>query len=295
MPFAGELSALLTAFLWSGTSIVFTEAARRVGSVQVNISRMVLALPLLLVTILLAGWSMALSDTQWLYFSLSGIIGLILGDSFLFKAFKDIGPRLSMLIMSLVPAMTAILAYLFLDEVLSGRVLAGMIITTTGIMLVVLERKPLPGFGKPSGVGLLAAFLGALGQAGGLILAKYAFAEGDVNSFVASFVRIGSATVLFLPAALILRIYKNPFRVFKDDRKALVLTSSGAVLGPYLGITFSLFAIVYTKVAIATTIIALPPIIMLPMVWWYYREPIGWKSVLGALLAVGGVAVLFLR
>ena len=142
MPFVGELSALLTAFLWSGTSMVFTEATTRVGSIQVNITRMVLALVFLGVTIWLLGESYAMSAGQLYNLALSGIIGLVIGDSFLFRAFKDIGARISMLIMSLVPALTAAMGYVFLDESLKPLAIAGMIITIAGIAVVVLERQP---------------------------------------------------------------------------------------------------------------------------------------------------------
>ena len=88
MPFVGELSALLTAFLWSGTSIVFTEASTRVGSIQVNITRMILALFLLGLTLPVLSPDMELSTSQLLNLTYSGIVGLVLGDSFLFRAFK---------------------------------------------------------------------------------------------------------------------------------------------------------------------------------------------------------------
>ena len=138
MPFVGELSALLTAFLWSGTSIVFTEATTRVGSIQVNITRMIMALMLLTLSILVLGPDLQLSQSQVLNLTWSGIVGLVLGDSFLFRAFKDIGARISMLVMSLVPGFTAIMALLFLGESLSLQALLGMVITMTGVGIVVL-------------------------------------------------------------------------------------------------------------------------------------------------------------
>ncbi|MDT8324419.1 MAG: DMT family transporter, partial [Bacteroidota bacterium] len=254
MPFVGEFSALLTAFLWSGTSIVFTEATTRVGSIQVNITRMIMALVLLLISLLVLGLDLALSSNQIMNLTWSGIVGLVLGDTFLFRAFKDIGARVSMLVMSLVPGFTAIMALLFLGESLSLQAVAGMVVTMTGVGIVVLDRRP-PAAGKyhVTAKGLLFALLGAFGQASGLIFAKQAFLEAPIHGLVATTVRIGTAVIIFLPMALLLRWYHNPFKVYARDKTALGYTATGAVLGPYLGITFSFIAIAYTEVAVATT------------------------------------------
>ena len=69
----------------------------------------------------------------------------------------------------------------------------------------------------------------------------------------------------------------------------------GSIVGPYLGITFSLIAIANTFVGIASTLIATTPIIMLPMVLIYYKEKLSFISILGTLVAVCGVAILFLK
>ena len=296
MPFIGELSALLTAFLWSGTSLVFTEATTRVGSIQVNITRMILALLFLVITIALLGVDIELSASQLHNLAWSGIIGLVIGDSFLFAAFKEIGARVSMLVMSLVPAMSAVLGVLFLDEQLAVLGILGMVITIAGVAVVVLERQPAAvAKYNITARGLLFALLGALGQATGLIFAKFALNEAPIHGMVATVVRIAASVVMFLPAALAFRWYRNPFRIYAKDPAALGYTTVGAILGPYLGITFSLVAIAHTKVAIATTIMALPPIIMLPLVRVFHHERLTSRAITGAVIAVLGVALLFLR
>jgi drug/metabolite transporter (DMT)-like permease len=296
MPFIGEFSALFTAFLWSGTSLVFSEATARVGSIQVNLTRMLLALLFLVLTVWLLGYNYAMSQSQVLNLTWSGIVGLVLGDSFLFAAFKEIGARISMLIMSLVPAMSAVLGLIFLGETLTLLGITGMVITIAGVAVVVLERQPAATAKyRVTTKGLIHALLGALGQATGLIFAKFALNESPLNGMVATTVRIAAAVVLFLPTALIFRWYRNPFRVYAKDKVALGYTTAGAILGPYLGITFSLIAIANTKVAIATTIMALPPIIMLPLVRLFHHEQLTPRAITGAVIAVVGVALLFLR
>ncbi len=296
MPFVGEFAALLTAFLWSGTSIVFTEATMRVGSIMVNITRMVIALLLLSITIILLGLEVALSFTQTMNLVFSGILGLVLGDSFLFRAFKDIGARISMLLMALVPAMTALLAWGFLGEALSLQSIAGMAVTMTGIAIVILDRQPSADGSRSLNLrGIFLGILAALGQASGLIFAKFALNEAPIHGIVATFVRIAASVLIFLPIAALLKWYRNPFRTYAGDKKALSYTAIGAVIGPFLGITFSLVAIANTEVAIATTIMSLPPILMLPLVRVVYKERLTGRAIAGAVLAVAGVALLFLR
>jgi drug/metabolite transporter (DMT)-like permease len=296
MQFIGEFAALFTAALWSGSSMVFAAATARIGSIQVNISRLLMATIYLGIVILLFGLPVALSARQAGNLAVSGIVGLALGDSFLFKAYKEIGARVTMLIMSLAPAVTAVLGYLFLNETISLQAVLGMIITIVGIAIVVLERRTIAA-GRPSWSfeGLALAVLAAGGQGVGLIFAKLAFREGEVNGFVATFIRILSSLVLLVPGLLMTGRWANPVRVFSRDRQALLLTAAGSVLGPFLGISFSLIAISHTDVAVAATLMATVPILMLPLVHIFHHEQLSWKSITGAFVSVLGVGLLFFR
>ncbi len=275
---------------------MFAGAIRRIGSVQVNVVRLVIAAVMLIATILAANLSIRLSFGQYAYLSISGCIGLVFGDTFLFKSFHVNGARISMLIMSLAPAISAILAYIILGEMLSAWGIIGIIVTTAGIVLVVVSNQQ-SGYTKVklTRIGLLYGFLGALGQGAGLVFARLAFVEGDINGFVATFVRIAASLVVLLPLTLMTGRIKDPVGVFWKDKRALMLTIGGAIFGPYLGITFSLIAIMYTKVGIAATLIATVPILMLPLVRIIYKERLSWHAIVGACVAVGGVAILFLR
>jgi len=295
MPYLGELSALVTAFLWSGTSFAFTNAAKRIGSLQLNVNRIILATILLFFIIIIANLNYDLSSEQIYYLALSGFVGLVLGDSFLFKSFQLIGARLGMLIMALVPAFSSVLALVFLNENLSLISITGMTITLFGISIVILERnKDTESIFKTNKLGILYGVLGALGQASGLVLAKFAFEAGSINGFVATFIRLLSAAVIIFPLALIFRRYKNPVKVYEKDTKALWATLVGTILGPVLGITGSLIAIANAQIGIASTLMSTMPIIMLPIVRYYYKEKLTWRAIVGALVAVVGVAILFL-
>lgn len=294
MLYFGELIALLTAFLWSGTSYAFTEASKRIGSLQLNINRMILAVFILFAIISLFGFSIDLSLRQFEFLLVSGFAGLVLGDSFLFKSFQLIGARLGMLLMALVPGFSTLLALLFLGENLSAVNLTGMAITLTGISIVVMDRneKSQTVF-HLNKLGVLYGILGAFGQASGLILAKFAFEESDVNGFVAAFIRLVFAVIIFLPVVILLKRYKNPITLFKKDITALKAMVTGTILGPVLGISSSLIAITYAKIGIATTLMSTMPVIMLPIARYYYKEILTSRAIIGALVAVIGVAILF--
>ncbi|HMD13819.1 MAG TPA: DMT family transporter [Bacteroidota bacterium] len=298
MLYIGEFYSLLTACLWSGSSIAFTAAARRIGSVQVNISRLIMAAGYLIVLVLLCRLDLTLSTMQIVYLSISGFIGFTLGDTFLFKAFKLIGARISMLIMSLAPAVAAFLAYIILGENLSLWGVVGIIVTLTGIAIVILGMSG----GTTNGSvvhhvargGIVLAILGAVGQGGGLIFAKMAFLEGSINGFVATLIRILASLVVLLPVSIISGRYKNPVQVFRNDPSAFKYTVLGSIFGPFLGVTSSLMAIQYTKVGIAATIMATTPIVMLPLVRFVQKEHLSWRAIAGAFIATLGVALLFL-
>lgn len=296
MGLLGELFAVITSACWSISSFAFNAAVDRVGSVQINTDRMIIAVIMLFATISVMGIPIEVTSSQLLFLFLSGAVGLVFGDTFLFRAYKHIGARISMLLMALVPIISGLIAYFFLDEILTSWGIAGMIITLTGVGLVILEKNEIPvSKYKISKAGIFYGLMGALGQAVGLILAKAAFNEGAINGFLATFIRLLSAIIILFPLAFLAGKYKNPVKIFKKDKKALAATLIGTTLGPYLGITFSLLAVANAKVGIASTLMSLMPILMLPISRYVFKEKINWRAVSGAVLAVLGVAILFLR
>lgn len=296
MPYVGEIAALITALLWSGTAIVFTEATKRVGSYVVNITRLMLATIYLVITIIIFDLNFRISWEQIYLLGLSGIVGLVFGDGFLFKAFQYIGARLSMLVMSLGPPIAAVLAYIFLGEVLSYWGILGVIVTITGIALVILKRSEQPSADKKrNNMGYFFAFLGALGQAGNLIYAKEAFMLGEMNSFVATFYRMVPSIPFMYLLGVFARRKRNRISILKDKKDALTFIIIGSFIGPFLGITFSLIAVANTYVGIASTLMSTVPILMLPLIKYYYKEKLSLLSILGALIAVIGIAILFLK
>lgn len=293
----GEIAALATAFCWTITALAFESASKKVGSIAVNIIRLVMALVLLsLYSWFTRGLLFPLdADARtWYWLILSGFIGFVVGDLFLFEAFARIGSRISMLIMTLVPPITAILGWFILGEVMKPTHLAGMLATIGGISLVIFQRSkpgtPKSFFNYPI-KGLFFAFLGAVGQAGGYVLSKYGM--GEFDPFAATQIRVIAGIFGFTIVIGFFRRWKSVFGAVKQ-RNPMLLMLLGATFGPFLGVSLSLMAAQHTSTGIASTIMAIAPILIIPPTLILFKQPVTWKELVGAAISVGGVSLFFL-
>lgn len=295
----GELAALMTAVCWSATAVFFTFAGRRVGSVVVNRTRLVLALILISLThwILMGSpFPAGAGPDRWLWLGLSGVIGLALGDAFLFQAYLWVGPRLSMLMMSLAPVIAALLAYVFLDEQLTFVQWLGITVTLAGIALVVLEGNRdarLAPEKRDYRRGILFGIGAASGQAIGLVLAKQGL-QGDFSALSGNWIRMASAVVALWGVTVLAGRAGPTVRKLAADKGALLPIIAGAVTGPFVGVWLSLVAVQLTEVGVTSTLIALPPVFLLPIGALVFKERVGLGAIAGTAVAVVGVALLFL-
>jgi drug/metabolite transporter (DMT)-like permease len=297
-PSVGALAAVGTALVWALSSTVFTLASLRAGAMAVNRVRLLMAVGWLVLAHAMFRTPLPLDTDggRWLLLAASGIVGLVLGDGCLFQAFVWIGPRLSMLLLSTAPALASLWAWWFLGEALSTRQLLGILVTMGGVAWVVQARDG--GTGNRGSdrryfLGILCGLGGAAGQAGGLILAKQG-SGGDFPALSVTLMRMVAATAtLWLYTALRGQI-RETFGRFGTDRSAWGYTLAGSFLGPFVGVTLSIVAIQHIAVGIASTLMALPPIFLLPLCYLIFRERIGWQAVLGTFVATAGVALMFL-
>jgi drug/metabolite transporter (DMT)-like permease len=292
----GELAALATACFWTVTALSFEFASKRVGSLAVNMIRLTVAFVLLsALTMITRGMLLPLDASlhAWLWLSLSGLIGLVLGDYFLFKAYSVLSSRIAMLIMTTVPPMTALIGWLLLGEKMTALHIFGMFLTVGGIFLAVFS---MPENGKKIKLnyplsGLLFALIGAAGQAGGLVLSKYGM--GSYNAFAASHIRIIAAVIGY---ALIIIFLKKGALIMNalKDNKGMRAIALGSFFGPFLGISFSLLSVKYTSTGIAATIMAIVPILIIPPSIIMFKERFTWLEISGAFISVAGVVLMFL-
>ncbi len=292
----GEFAALLTAFFWTITSLSFESASKKIGSIAVNILRLVIGFTFLSIfTLIRRGlvFPVDASYENWLWLTLSGLVGFVFGDLFLFKSYTIIGSRFSMLIMTLVPPITALFSFIILGERLTLFHYLGMTLTFSGIAMAVFSRN---GKGEKLSLklapkGILYAFGGAVGQALGLVLSK--FGLKDYDPFAATQIRIiaGIAGYVFLVTVL---MRWNSVIKATANKAGMKATTLGAFFGPFLGVSFSLIAVKFTEAGIASTIMALVPVfIILPAVI-LYKQKVTIPEIAGAFVSVGGVALFFL-
>lgn len=293
----GEFAALLTAFFWTTTAMAFESAGKKVGSLQVNYIRLMFAfLFISIYTFISRGLILPIdaSTSTWVWMLISGLIGFVLGDLFLFQAYVEIGARISMLVMSFVPPITAILSYIVLDETLTKANIIGMAITVLGIAVVVLKKKE-GEEGKVqfshSAKGLFFAFLGAVGQATGMVISK--FGMQNYNPFAATQIRIIAGLFGFTVLFFIMRRWGNLALAFKN-KKALKRISVGALFGPFLGVSFQLLSLQHTSAGVTSTITAIIPVLIIPPAVILFKEKITSKEIFGSLITIIGVAILFL-
>jgi drug/metabolite transporter (DMT)-like permease len=297
MSFIGELAGLLTSVCWSATSVLFTKATHQVGSVIVNRVRVILAM-LFLLLLNWAFYGMPLpfqaGADRWIWFALSGIIGYAVGDMFLFQSYLYIGAQRGMLMMSLAPLLGAGLAWIFFGETLTLIQLTGVLVTLAGIALVIL-RKQSDATLRPGSTfkGVLFGFGAAMGQSVGYILSKQGLAD-NFPPLAGNAIRMLAAVIGLWVLAMVQGKVRETVQCMREQPKVLGWLTMAAFTGPVLGATLSLFALQNTQVGIASTLIALPPVFLLPVSWLVFKEKFDWGAVFGTLVSIGGVALLFL-
>ncbi|UCG70199.1 MAG: DMT family transporter [Thermoplasmata archaeon] len=304
-PILGETAAILAAAMWTANAILFSAAGKRIGSVGVNAFRIALAVLFLGIThvIILGSLLPAANSAQWFWLGISGIVGLGIGDFALFAAYVIIGPKRSLLLMALAPVCSVVAGYFILEESLGILSLVGITITLVGITIVVLERKEEPGdfvIDKDKRTyGIILGIIGAVGQGVGLVISKYGMVtvaddpSAPLDSISATLIRMIIGAIFVWIAVLASGKLPSMIRSYSDTH-ALKLTSAGAFFGPFLGVWLSMVAITFTETGIAMTLMSLMPVIVIPLVWVLYKEKTSWRGVAGALVAVTGVAILFL-
>ena len=298
MVLIGELAALLTSVVWAGTSVLFTKATQKVGSIIVNRMRSILALTfLMLLNLAFYGYILPFnaSAERWMWFALSGAIGYALGDVFLFQSFICIGTQRGMLMMSLAPLLSAFLAWIFFDEILTGIQILGVLVTLAGVAWVIMRRRSTT---QPNQVcspvqGILYGLGAATGQAVGYVLSKQGLVDG-FSPIAGNSIRMLAAVIVLWVLASIQGKAKLTIKTMRENPKVFGWLTMAAFTGPVIGATLSLFALQNTEVGIASTLIALPPVFLLPISWVVFKEKFDWVAVIGTLVAIGGVALLFL-
>ena len=306
MAYLGELISIGVAFSWTATALLSEFGSKRLGNLTLNVLRMTLALVFSLVLFgvitgeLLPSVGASPEAIGWML--LSGLVGYVIGDYCLFQCYIIIGSRYGQLFMTLAPLSAALMAWVMLGQQMNAMSIIAMLVTLLGIGISVLGR------GEHHKVslklplnGVLFAVGAAMCQGVGLVLSKIGMDHYEaVNDapewlipFSANFYRCIAGIVGF-SLLLCFRDGMAPLREALHDKKGLSIATATTIFGPFIGVGFSLMAVQYTAAGIASTLMAMTPIIILLPSYWLFHEKITWRAVIGAVISVLGVSLFFL-
>ena len=305
MNYLGELISIGVAFSWTATALLSEFGSKRLGNLTLNVLRMALALlfsMVLFFTVTGSPMPTGASAEAAGWMLLSGLVGYVIGDFCLFQCYIIIGSRYGQLFMTLAPLSAAVMAWITLGQQMTMMSIAAMMMTLLGIGISVLGR------GEHHKVslklplnGVLFAIGAAVCQGVGLVLSKIGMDHYETTAnmpewlipFNANFYRCVAGIIGF---TLLMYFRKGmaPLREALHDRKGLIAATATTIFGPFVGVGFSLMAVQYTGAGIASTLMAMTPIIIILPSYWLFHEKITWRAVLGAVISVVGVSLFFL-
>ena len=306
---SGELLSLLVAVMWTFTALFAEVASKRMGTLVLNVWRMLL-------TILLLGivlwwtcgkpWPQYANTEVWKWFLASGFMGFVFGDYCLFNAYIVLGSRFGQLFMTLASPFAAIAAWLMMGETMGMLALLGMIVTLSGIGISIMGKDDdgtrhlkLPRKGILLGIGA------GMGQGIGLVLSKQGLMHYAANipseatdvaammPFAGTQMRAVMGLIGFGATLIFLKKWRNMLRFFTDLRGAAA--AMGAILlGPFFGVSLSLMAVGMTNTGVAQTLMSLTPILILWPSRLMFGTKISMQEVVGAVIAVAGASLFFI-
>lgn len=305
MTYLGELISLGVAFSWTATALLSEYGSKRLGNLTLNVLRMALALLFAMVLFGVMTGSILPPGTSakaagWML--LSGLVGYVIGDFCLFQCYIIIGSRYGQLFMTLAPLAAALMAWVTLGQQMGAMSIVAMLVTLLGISISVLGR------GEHHKVslklplnGVLFAIGAAVCQGVGLVLSKIGMdhyeAMADMPEWLVPFSANFYRCVAGIIGFLILLYYRGEMGSLREamhDGNGLSVATATTIFGPFVGVGFSLMAVQYTAAGIASTLMAMTPIIILLPSYWLFHEKITWRSVVGAIISVFGVSLFFL-
>ena len=309
MQYVGEIISLTVAVSWTVTALFAEVGSKRLGSLQMNVIRMVLSLCMLGATLWWftgSPYPLYADGQAWFWLSLSGFVGYLLGDYCLFNSYIWIGSRFGQLFMTLAPPTAAIAGFFMLGETLAWNAWLGMMVTLTGIGISVLNKGTsnklslkLPLKGVLFGIGA------GVGQGVGLVLSKVGMTYyeasipvgeemvADLMPFASTFIRAVTGAIGFLCVMGFQKQFHTlatSVRDFKGMNAAVWAT----ITGPFIGVSLSLMAVQYTEAGIASTLMALTPVFIIWPAHFFFGQKVTFKEVIGACISVAGVSLFFI-
>lgn len=291
-----ELAALGTATCWATTGLISADAVRALGAFWFNLIRQAFVTGILALILTLSGGWHGLDMATVVVLAVSGIVGILLGDTFNFAAVGRIGPRRAGAIFALNAPMAAVMGWAFLGETLTLQAVLGIALTAAGVAVAILGRPRANAhrFETLHGgllLGLLFGLGAAAGQAAGSLIARPLMTAG-LDPWLASLFRVGASG---LAMGLIAATPLAPPRAGPMTRTALILTAATAIIGLLVGMTLFLYALQGSQTGIIATLSATSPVLILPLLWLRTGQRPTAMSFVGAAMAIAGLALIFTR
>ena len=282
-----HLLSLAAALSWTLASLFGHRPAVTLGSLQFNRIRMLASAGLLCVMMLLTNASWSVPDQFWLPILASALIGVVIGDYFLFVTMRRLGPRRTGILFAANAPLAALLGWLFLSEPLTGLKILAIGIGFSGICLAVIygKRRDLlhvwEEITPPLWLGVGAGMCAAFGQAIGILILRPVM-EGGADPMMTTLVRVGFAAACFC--------LTWPFDDRPESRcafpsiKITGLITANSFFGISFGVVLLLIALETGSVAEVTILSSITPVLILPFVWFQTRYCPPWGAWLGAIL-----------
>lgn len=297
----GVVLAAVTAVLWAISPLLFASAGRRVGPFPVALMRILMAAAVLVAVLpayyLIGPATFVMpSSGQAIWLLVSGLLGIVIGDSLLYRSLVSLGPRRTTQLYTLQPTTAVIVGYLA-GERLGAAVLVGIGVviaaTTAAILARPAEEAGSTEPGKLTRRGLLYGIFAAMFNGMGAVAGRQAFrvAGPELDPFLATTLRVAGATAMIwlIPIARgevgrMIGIMRAP----GVARRLLV----GTAVGPITGMVCYLNALKNAPAGLVATIVSTSPLLVLPYVTVKYRAKLGVVTPVAAAVACGGVAVI---
>lgn len=296
MGFQGEIAAIGAAIAWAVATWIYSQFSHRFSALQLNIVKGVIASAMMLMALPFEGTVEPSIETQHLIIlAVSGVVGIAIGDSAYFASLKRIGANKTLLLESLAPPLSGVLALLALGSVLSVQSWLGVVVTTLAVTFVIFQ--PSEANSEMSWSGVAFGLLASVCQASGVVISHYALVAGDLPPLLGAFIRL---TVGVLAVMVVINLFETtPYKGIKQHLKEL---TSGALLwligaifvGTFLALWLQQVALKHANPAIAQTLIATSPLFIL-IIYLIKGQRVSAKSALGTLVAVGGISLFFVQ
>ena len=289
--------ALLTAVVFACSALSGRRLSHYFNGTEANFFRLCLAATLLGIYSHIFGFG--LHGTAFPLLFLSGCVGFGVGDLALLQAYPHLGARRAMVLGQClaVPLATAI-EWVWLGHAPTLQQSGFALVILAGVSVAMLPaNKDEPMHGLRAGI--LFGGLAALGQAGGAVISRKAYAvaavagqtfHGAGDGVNAAYQRMlgGLAVTILLWLYLRVRRPPGPHRV-SDWRGGWAWLVGNALAGPSLGVSFYQWALMTEKTSIVLPIVATTPLLVIPLTRLVDGEPVTQRGVVGGVIAVAGV------